>query len=280
LDAQTGKEQWKVDFVQELGSPLPAFGFVSSPLLYGDHVYVQAGGSFCKLHKQTGQIIWRALKDDGGMFGSAFSSPVIDEIHGVRQVLVQTRTLLAGVAPDTGRVLWTHETPAFRGMNILTPTVIDNRVFTSAYGGRSLLLDIQRSGETWEAVPSWVNSAQGYMSSPVVVDDHIYIHLRNRRFTCLSLESGERTWTSNPFGEYCSLVVQGTNILALDQRGELLLIRAKPEGFDLLASRKLSDHETWAHLAASGNQIFVRDLEGLRVFLWQEHCDDSLVLNQ
>ncbi len=42
LDAKTGKERWRVDFVQKLEAPLPEFGFVCSPLLDGDALYVQA----------------------------------------------------------------------------------------------------------------------------------------------------------------------------------------------------------------------------------------------
>ncbi|MCC7420764.1 MAG: PQQ-binding-like beta-propeller repeat protein, partial [Planctomycetaceae bacterium] len=75
LDARTGKEQWRVDFVSEFNSPLPTFGFVSSPLVDGDWLYVQAGASVCKLEKATGKVVWRTLKDKGGMMASAFSSP-------------------------------------------------------------------------------------------------------------------------------------------------------------------------------------------------------------
>src|SRR5271165_6764768 len=77
LDAKTGKEEWRVDFVKELKTPLPDFGFVCSPLLDGNAVYVQAGASVTKLDKKNGKMIWRTLEDKGGMMGSAFSSPVI-----------------------------------------------------------------------------------------------------------------------------------------------------------------------------------------------------------
>ena len=66
LDAETGAEVWRVDFVKDLKSELPAFGFVSSPLIIGDAVYVQAGGGFCKLDKATGKLLWRVLDDGGG----------------------------------------------------------------------------------------------------------------------------------------------------------------------------------------------------------------------
>ena len=90
LDAETGKVHWKVDFTERYKTPLPAFGTVCSPLVDGDNLYVQAGAGFVKLNKNSGDSLWHSLKDKGGMFGSAFSSPVIEEINGNRQVIVQS----------------------------------------------------------------------------------------------------------------------------------------------------------------------------------------------
>jgi outer membrane protein assembly factor BamB len=85
LDARTGETRWQVDFVKELGAPIPAFGFVCSPLVDGSDVYVQAGAALCKLDKRNGKILWRSLKDEGGMYGSAFSSPLLADVAGRRQ---------------------------------------------------------------------------------------------------------------------------------------------------------------------------------------------------
>ncbi|GAB4135367.1 MAG: PQQ-like beta-propeller repeat protein [Planctomycetaceae bacterium] len=269
LDGKTGKEQWRLDFVKKLNSRLPSFGYVSSPLIDGEFLYVQAGGGVACVKKQSGQIVWQTLKDGGGTFGSAFSSPVIATIHGIKQLVVQTRTTLAGVDLKTGKVFWSVKIPAFRGMNILTPTVIDNQIFTSSYGGKSLLLEIVKSeDENWSVREKWTAKLQGYMSSPVVIGGHIYLHLRNQRFACLKIASGKICWISQPFGKYWSMAVQGKQILALDQRGELLLIEANPKQFQLKNRLKISDESTWAHIAVCGNEVFVRSLNGLMVFRW------------
>ena len=269
IDASNGQVRWQVDFVKELGTPLPDFGFVSSPLVVGDHIYVQAGASLCKLDKASGKVLWRALEDAGGMFGSAFSSPHLAELAGRPQLLVQTRTRLAGVDPDRGDVLWSKEIPTFRGMNILTPTTAGDSVFTSAYGGKSFLLACRRDGEKYAIDEAWTNKVTAYMSSPVVIDGHLYLHLRNRRFTCLGLATGETRWTTEPFGEYWSMVANGDRILALDERGELLLIRATPEKFDLLDTRKISEEPCWAHLAVCGDELFVRELHAVAAYRWR-----------
>ncbi len=268
LNAEDGSVLWKLDFVQQLKTPLPDFGFVCSPLVDGDAVYVQAGAGVAKVNRVDGKVIWRSMEDGGGMMGSAFSSPVIAEIQGVRQLVVQTRTQLAGIDLESGSVLWKQEIEAFRGMNILTPTVIGNRIFTSSYGGKSVMVEIQKQGSAWSVQELWNNKAQGYMSSPLVIDDHIYLHLKNQRATCIDVQTGEATWTTTPFGRYWSMVRNGNKILALDERGELHLIAADPKEFRLLGTRRVSDEESWAHVAVADQQIIVRPLQSLVVFDW------------
>ena len=241
LDIETGTEKWRIDFVEELETPVPTFGYVSSPLIDGEYIYVQAGASVIKIDKQSGDIVWRSMNDGGGMNGSAFSSPVIETMGGERQLLVQSRTTLAGLSLETGELLWSQDIPAFRGMNIVTPTKIGERLFTSSYGGKSFMFGIDKTPEGFSVSERWENKVQGYMSSPVVVDNHIYLHLRNRRFACLDAETGEDKWITKPFGQYWSLLAQGDRILALDERGELLLIAANPIEFEILDRKKVSE---------------------------------------
>lgn len=278
LDARNGKQLWKLDFVNQLGSKLPSFGCVSSPLIVGDSIVVQAGGSLMKLNKLTGKIIWRSLQDGGGMYGSAFSSPITATLHGRKQLIVQTRSRLAGVDLKTGDEIWSQKVPAFRGMNILTPTVFGDQVFTSSYGGRTFMFKTTPQAENMKVEQSWVNKAQGYMSSPVVIGNYVYLHLRNQRFCCIDLNTGRTRWTSRPFGKYWSMVASGNRILALDERGELLLIKANPAKFELLSRRQVSEDSTWAHLAVCGRQVFVRELNALTVMGWDRQTTNQVAV--
>ena len=269
LDAGSGREIWRTDFMQALESPLPSFGFVSSPLVIGGHVYVQAGSGFVKLDKATGRIVWRVLDDDGGMMGSAFSSPYPATLGGVPQILVQTRDALAGVDPAKGTVLWKTPVEAFRGMNIVTPTVSDGRVFTTSYGGGSFLFTVDPARTEKPVEQVWRDKVQGYMSTPIVVGGHAFVHLRNQRFACLDLATGKEAWITTPFGRYWSMVAQGDRILALDETGDLRLIRATPERYAPLGEAKVAEKESWAHLAVIGDELYVRDLEGITAWSWR-----------
>jgi len=217
-----------------------------------------------------GRVLWRALESKSGMMtAGAFSSPVIATLLGTRQLVVQTREKLAGLELATGKTLWEHPVPSYRGMNILTPTVAGDAIFTSSYQNKSWLYRLETTDGGVTAREAWSNNAQGYMSSPVILGGHAYLHLGNGRFTCIRLSDGERTWTSDPFGKYASLVAQGDRILALDERGILLLIQADPAAFRLLGQAKVADEETWAHLAIVGDELVVRELKAVSVFRWR-----------
>ncbi len=269
LDAETGKVKWTADFPRRYKTPLPAFGFVCSPLVFGEHVYVQAGAGFVKLEKETGKSVWRTMTDKGGMHGSAFSSPTIATLHGMQQLVVQSRTTLAGVDIEDGKVLWKKDIKAYRGMNILTPTILGNSIMTSSYGGESLLFDISRNDDGFSITQKWDNNQQGYMSGPIVIDGHCYLHLRKQRITCIDLKTGETKWISGQsFGKYMSMVSNGKEILALDQKGILYRIAPNIEKLEILETREIADAQTWAHLAVSGNQIFIRELNAIACYQW------------
>ena len=269
LDTGSGKVAWQLDFKKEFKAGAEAFGFVCSPLVDGEHVYAHAGAGLCKLERKTGKVVWRSLDDGGGMMGGTFSSPVLATLGGQRQLLVQGRQDLCGVDPADGKVLWKQPIKAFRGMNIFTPVVQGNRLFTSAYDGLSQAWDVKREGDAWKVDLAWEHKAEGYMSTPVVVAGKIFMHLRNQRVTCLDFATGTQHWVSDEkLGEYWSLVAKGDRILALDHKGTLYLLKATPEKLEIIDRKKVCEDETWAHVAVDGGTVFVRDLKGLVALEW------------
>jgi outer membrane protein assembly factor BamB len=64
-------------------------------------------------------------------------------------------------------------------------------------------------------------------------------------------------------------VANGDRILALDETGDLRLIRATPESFELVGEAKVAEEESWAHLAVEGRELYVRDLDGLTAYEWK-----------
>ena len=155
-------------------------------------------------------------------------------------------------------------------MNIFTPVVVGDTIFVSTYQNKSWLYKISKNDSGFAINEVWENKLQGYMSTPVIINGFAYMHLQNQRFTCVDLSNGETKWTSpKTFGKYWSLIAYKNRILALDQKGILYLIEADPKEFKVLDTREITENESWAHLAISGDQIFIRDLKTLSVFQWK-----------
>lgn len=271
LDGASGEVLWRVDFPDRYQTEVPHFGFSSSPMLADGELYVQAANSLIKLDKATGESLWRSVAGSGDIMESgAFSSPIIADLAGKRQIIVQSRLALHGVDPATGDELWSQEVPHFRGMNILTPMVWgDDTILTSSYREGTFLYRVQQQDDgTWSSEQVWRHKAHAYMSSPVIHGDFAYLHLGNQRLTCIDLQKGEDRWTSQPYGKYWSKVLHDDKLLALDERGELILVAAHPDQFDIIDRKKISDDPTWGHLAVSDDQLFVREQEAIAAYRW------------
>ena len=61
LDAKSGAEVWRADLAERHQRPIPQFGFVCSPLLVGDALYVLAADAVLKIDKHTGKTVWRVF---------------------------------------------------------------------------------------------------------------------------------------------------------------------------------------------------------------------------
>ena len=86
----------------------------------------------------------------------------------------------------------------------------------------------------------------------------------------IDVASGKEGWTSSEsFGDYVSLVTNGEKVLGLDTKGNLTLFEGTAEKFTRLGTKKIADQETWAHVAVCGDEIFVRELEGLALWRWK-----------
>ncbi len=265
LDPATGEKRWQMDLAERFGSDRPHFGAVCSPIIEAGAIYVQGGGATLKLSVADGSTVWKAL--DSEEDGDAFSSPVIATIAGVKQLVVQSRLKLCGISIDDGKVLWSEPVEAYRNMNVLTPTVIGESVFTAAHSGRSQLFDLSHSGDQWQVTERWNQKIQAYMSSPVVFEDTIYLHSKSDRLTAMDAQTGDILWTGSPMGKYQSLVRNRDVMLVLDESGELMSVKLNRNELEILDRRKVAN-DSWAYLAVVENGLIIRDLNALKLYRW------------
>ena len=93
-----------------------------------------------KIDCSNGKKVWGSMKMIELCREVHFLTTIISRGWRKRlQLLTQTREEIAGLDLDSGKVFSKcHKVKAFRGMNILTPTVIGDSLFTSSYGGRAV----------------------------------------------------------------------------------------------------------------------------------------------
>src|SRR5262245_54396638 len=141
LEAATGKAIWSQNIVQKYGGSIIPWGMSESPLVDGDRLIVTPGGrgaTVVALDKMNGSLIWKSGNDTAG-----YSSAIVAEIGGVRQIVALTGDAAVGVRADNGQSLWRYTRVSNQTANIATPIVQDGFVFVStAYDTGAALLRI------------------------------------------------------------------------------------------------------------------------------------------
>lgn len=260
LATKDGARRWEMDLVKELGSPLPQRGFGSSPLVDGDLLLLEAGGSegraVVALDKKTGKIRWSALQGDHG-----YATPLAVTIDGVRQyVFLRREGDLVSFRPD-GTVHWRHP---WRQGAIASPLFLPpNRIFASAGDDvGAILLEIGKGDGQSDSQATvrevWNNRLlKNHFSSSVLYEGHIY-GFDNASLKCLVAETGEQKWVQRGYGKG-SLVAADGLLYVLSDQGQLVLAEATPEGFREKGKVQVLEGKTWTAPALSHGRLYLRN---------------------
>ncbi len=224
-----GAEIWKAN-VNGLGGETPQWGHSSSPLILGDLVLVQGGGSARTLafDKMTGKVLW---KSGNGKSGYAALTKIMLQNKAV--ILAFHGTGLAAIDAENGAELWNIPWSTPYDVNATTPVVSENRVFiTSGYKTGGILLEASRTG----GKKIWQNtSIAAQHSDPFVIDGYLYGYSgdssQNRGdFVCVELATGIEKWRSGEMGWGTCIFAAGY-LLCQDIRGNLYLMQPNFDKF-------------------------------------------------
>ncbi len=280
FDAATGQVHWNRDLNAEYSIRMPNWGIASAPLIEDDLVILQIGGEDACLvafDKVTGQQRWTALPDD-----ASYSAPIVVDQAGHRVLICFTGGRIVGLDPATGELHWQFPHPWERWpIAISTPVVQDDLLLLSDAHKGSLLLRLLQDRpdieKVWhrrrEEVPN-EEALHCLNSTPMIDGDYIYGADSRGILRCLDLATGEQIWqdeTATPptrFGTV-HLVRQGDRTWLFNERGELIIGRLTPEGFQELSRAKLiettteqyrvRDGVTWSHPAFAYQHVFARN---------------------
>lgn len=268
LDAQTGKELWRKNLVEEHKTRIPAWYNGQCPLIENDRVIIAAGGDILAvaLEKAGGKPLWQTPNPEG--WAMSHSSLMPAELGGVKQYLYCTLKGLAGISAADGKLLWSFPWK-FNVAVAPSPLAIGNdRVFmTSLYNADSVMIRVKREGERFTAEKVFSLPASEWNSevhTPVLYKDHMFAVGKKQRglFTCLDL-NGKIVWTSEgkaSFGLGSFLLADGMFFALEGDTGMLRLIEASTTEYKELASAQvLKGQDVWGPMALSDGKLVLRD---------------------
>lgn len=266
LAAKTGRPRWSKNILADNGTSNQMWGMAASPLLVDGMVVVTPGGSPGKsmvaYDRLSGAPVWHALDDPAG-----YTSPILATLAGRRQIVWISGQRAVGVAPENGALLWEYPFPAQMAMNCAQPVVVDDAsvLLSSSPGPGAALLEISKTGETYAARAVWTgNRMKNKFNSSVLYQGYIY-GLDDTILACINAKTGELKWKGGRYG-YGQILLAGGYLVVVTEQGDVVLVRATPEGHEELARFAAIEGRTWNVPAIDNGLLLVRNSSEMACF--------------
>jgi hypothetical protein len=198
-----------------------------------------------------------------------YTSMVIDEYGGSRQIIGASSNCFYGVDTRTGKLLWKVDFQNERELNLTDAIVYNDHVFiTSGYGIGCRLLKLNASANGFVPETVWNSELMDNQHGGVILHNgYLYGSGTNSRgWFCLDFLTGKQVWNTNGKG---SLTFADGMLYLLDERGTMKLVRATPDKYELKGDFKVpsgGESMYWAHPVVCGGRLYVR--HGDKIFAY------------
>jgi outer membrane protein assembly factor BamB len=263
LRVTDGKLVWKVDTRADFGIVQNFFGVGSTPVVEGDLLIVQVGGSppgsdkedfadikgngsgVVAFDKTTGKVRYRISNEL-----ASYSSPVLATIKGRRWCFVLARGGLLAFEPASGKIdfHFPWRAPDFESVNASDPVVIEDKVLISeTYGPGAALLKVRPGGYKvlWSDADKKPRqkSMQCHWMTPIHKDGYLYgssgRHEYNAELRCIELATGRVKWSQSRLERTSLLMVDG-HFICLTEKGHVLLLKVNSEKLEAVSVMSLT----------------------------------------
>jgi outer membrane protein assembly factor BamB len=267
LEAATGKKIWSINLVSKFGGVNPYWGYSESPLVIGDRILVNAGGSrasIVAINKSDGATLWQQHND-----GAGYSSPMLMRTGSLNQAIFFTDSRTLAVDPRDGRLLWSYNKAANGTANIATPIVRGTRVFVSSdYGTGAALLEVRAAGNIATANEVYfTRDMRNHHASSVLVGDTLY-GFSSSILTALAFDTGKPVWRDRSVGKG-SLIFADGRLYLYSENGVAGLAEASPAGYrehGRFTLPQQSGLPTWSHPMIAGGLLIIRDQDAVYAY--------------
>ena len=268
--AKDGAQLWTRDFKERFEEAHPYWGTATSPVFDQGRLFVHTGscenGALFCIDPKTGKDIW--VNDE---HANCYSSPLVETIYGVRQLIEFNHSGLCGIDLSNGKVLWKHPF-THHGNNQNTPTPVrhEDLIITGGEDRGMIAVRPKKSDGKWSVERVWRHRKVSFdMSSPVINGGLVYgfNEFKMGRISCLDPKSGKVLWESDPrTGKNAQFLSLPDHVLALTDDGLLRILRGSREKFDVLRSYRVAEDKSWTAPALVGDSLLIKDGDDLSVW--------------
>jgi len=265
--AATGAHLWHIDTADKFQGKNIEWGIAESPLIDGDKVILTPGGqdaTVVALNKMTGQTIWTSK---GLSQRSAYCSPILVERGSNRLILTLVEKAAVGIDANSGKVFWTIPHEVSYDIQAVSPAYQDGLMcITNGY--RHGTHGFQLSPDGTGVEPKWSEkSLDVHHGGVVLVDGALHGASTGGNWTCIELASGKVKFSDKLVGKGSVIYVDGM-LYGYGEKGQVGLIRIKPDGYELVSSFKVAKgtKEHWAHPAISDGRLYIRHGQALMCY--------------
>jgi outer membrane protein assembly factor BamB len=274
-----GTEIWSRDIQKDYGRFGQQWGYGSSPLLYGDALYVQVlhgmrtddPSYLLRIDKATGKTVWRAERPTQARMESpdAYTTPALAEVNGKAEIVVSGGDIVTGHDPATGKELWRahglnpHDDPNYR--IVASPVVFGDLIVAPTRERPMLALRAGGRGDVTKSALLWSFDSGPDVPTPVTDGSYVYVVNDRGIMYCLDARSGHQIYGRQRLrpGTYsASPVLADGKIYITNEDGLTSVVKAGPV-FEVIAENDFDDY-TLSSPAISGGRIFFRTTK----FLW------------
>jgi outer membrane protein assembly factor BamB len=271
FQAKTGKEIWSVDLARTFEAPSTEYGYSESVMIDGNNLYVRPAGKkghqVC-LDKRSGKLLWANNKIPGA---EGYTSPVVIEQGGYRQVLGASAVCYYAVDSETGRLLWKADVKNYQNCNISEAIYHNGYVFiSSGYGLGSMLFKLYTSGREITASKVWESPLMdNHHGGLIFHEGYVYGSgsRGSRGWHCLDFMTGAQKWKAT--NDEGSITFAEGMLYTLEQRGIMRLVKATPEKYEVTGEFKVPSGGNgmyWAHPVICGKRLYIRHADKIFVY--------------
>jgi outer membrane protein assembly factor BamB len=268
-----GKELWTRDIQKDYGQFGLNWGYASSPLLYGDSVYLQVlhgmrthdPSYLLRIDKTTGKTLWRVERPTRAMHESldAYTTPALLRYGTTTEIVVTGGDVVTGHDPATGKELWRADglNPHNGGSNriVASPIVFGDMIYASSHERPILAFRAGGRGDVSQSHLVWSFNNGPDVPTPVTDGIYFYVLRDNGVMFCLDARTGKAVYGPSrlPSATYSgSPVLADGKLYVTNEDGVTVVARAGPK-FEVLAQNDLGEYSLSSPAVSSG-QIFIR----------------------